>query len=73
MATTQSTPAILLSQNVLHPLLLATNYPDTADRLTSIVIGAMKRLVERDVVWTLDGMHTAKFLWIQVKVWVGTL
>jgi len=62
------TTAMFQSSDLLHPFLLAANYPNASPKLLEISFRACKLLLEADAVVATDGMHMVRVWMIQGQV-----
>jgi len=62
------TTALFQSSDLLHPFLLAANYPNASNNLLEIAFRAMKLLMEADAVVPTDGLHLVRVWMIQAQV-----
>mmetsp|Transcript_59669 Transcript_59669/g.146343 ORF Transcript_59669/g.146343 Transcript_59669/m.146343 type:complete len:1864 (+) Transcript_59669:299-5890(+) len=59
------------SSDLLHPFLLAANYPNASPKLLDISFKAMKSLMEADAICPGDGMNMVRVWMIQAQVVVS--
>jgi hypothetical protein len=62
------TTSLFQSSDLLHPFLLAANYPNAGSKLLEISFRAVKLLMEADAVVPTDGMHMVRVWTIQGQV-----
>ena len=62
------TTAIFRSSDLLHPFLLAANYPNADFKLLEISFRAMRLLMEADAIVPSDGLHMVRVYQIQAQV-----
>lgn len=62
------TTALFQSQDLLHPFLLAANYPNASTKLLDITFKAMRLLMESNAICTGDGIHMVRVWTIQAHV-----
>lgn len=65
------TTALFQSSELLHPFLLAANYPNANSRLLSIAFRAMRLLMEAKAVLPSDAIHLVRVWMIQAQVVAG--
>lgn len=65
------TTALFQSSELLHPFLLAANYPNASSRLLEISFRAMKLLMEGNAILPSDGIHLIRVWLIQAQVSVN--
>ena len=62
---------IFRSSDLLHPFLLAANYPNASQKLLDTSFKAMKTLMEADAIMPGDGMNMVRVWMIQAQVVVS--
>jgi len=62
------TTALFQSSEILHPFLLAANYPNASYRLLEISFKAMRLLMEGDAIVYTDAIHMVRVWMIQAQV-----
>jgi hypothetical protein len=62
------TTSLFQSSDLLHPFLLAANYPNAGSKLLEISFRAVKLLMEADAVVPTDAMHMVRVWMIQGQV-----
>ena len=62
------TTSLFQSQDLLHPFLLAANYPNASTKLLEISFKAMRLLMESNAVCPGDGIHMVRVWTIQAHV-----
>lgn len=62
------TTSLFQSQDLLHPFLLAANYPNASTKLLDISFKAMRLLMESNAVCPGDGIHMVRVWTIQAHV-----
>ena len=62
---------IFRSSDLLHPFLLAANYPNASPKLLDTSFKAMKALIEADAINPGDGMNLVRVWMIQAQVVVS--
>ncbi|CAB9509407.1 Protein MON2 homolog [Seminavis robusta] len=66
--TEHPTTSLFQSQDLLHPFLLAANYPNASTKLLDISFGAMRLLMDSDAICPGDGIHMIRVWTIQAHV-----
>lgn len=67
------TTALFQSQDLLHPFVLAANYPNASYKLVDISLKAMRTLMEGNAICPGDGLHMVRVWMIQAHVCHSTL
>ena len=62
------TTSLFQSQDLLHPFLLAANYPNASTKLLDISFKAMRLLMESNAICAGDGIHMVRVWTIQAHV-----
>lgn len=62
------TTSLFQLQDLLHPFLLAANYPNASTKLLDISFKAMRLLMESNAICTGDGIHMVRVWTIQAHV-----
>lgn len=68
---THPTTSLFQSSELLHPFLLAANYPNASARLLEISFRAMRLILEADALVPSDGLHLVRVWMIQAHVVVA--
>jgi hypothetical protein len=69
--TEHPTTSLFQSSDMLHPFLLAANYPNASSRLLDVSFRAIRLLMEADAVVPTDGIHLVRVWMIQAQVGVS--